>query len=226
MRKCWCIAPGQNADFVANMEDILDVYHWPFDPCNPVVCMDEQPTQLIGETRMPIPAAPGKPLQYDFEYERNGTAVNFMFTEPLAGWRKVTIREHRTKIDWAQEIKHLLDEDYPTAHKVVLVCDNLNTHKIASLYEAFEPKVARRLAQRLEIHYTPKHGSWLNIAEIELSVLTKQCLDRRVPNIELLKTETKAWACERNLKQKAVDWQFTTPDARIKLKSLYPQIVL
>lgn len=132
MRKCWCIAPGQNADFVANMEDILDVYHRPFDPYNPVVCMDEQPTQLIGETRMPIPAAPGKPLQYDFEYERNGTAVNFMFTEPLGGWRKVTIREHRTKIDWAQEIKQLLDEEDPKAHKVVLVCDNLNTHKIAS----------------------------------------------------------------------------------------------
>lgn len=226
LRKCWCIPPGQNAEFVANMEDILDVYHRPYDPCNPVVCTDEQPTQLIGETRIPIPAAPGKPLQYDFEYERKGTAVNFMFTEPLGCWRKVTVREHRTKIDWAHEIKQLLDEDYPKAHKVVLVCDNLNTHKIASLYEAFEPQEARRLAQRLEIHHTPKHGSWLNIAEIELSVLTKQCLNRRMPDLDTLRSETAQWARQRNAKQKSVDWQFNTDQARIKLKRLYPKIEL
>jgi hypothetical protein len=206
------------------MEDILELYCLPYNRQVPLVCMDEQPTQLIKEKRIPIPAESGKVVKYDFEYERNGTAVHFIFTEPLAGWRKVNVRRRRTSVDWAQEIKQLLDEDYPEVEKIILVCDNLNTHKIASLYEAFSPVEARRLTTRLEIHHTPKHGSWLNIAEIELSVLTKQCLDRRIPGIDFLQKETKAWQRERNAQQKAVDWQFATEDARIKLKRLYPQI--
>jgi hypothetical protein len=186
--------------------------------------MDEQPVQLIKEKRTPIPASEGEPIRYDNEYERNGTAVNFMFTEPLSGWRKVEVMEHRTAVDWAQEIKKLLDVDYPDAEKVILICDNLNTHKPASFYEAFPPQEARRLVNRLEIHYTPKHGSWLNVAEIELSVLTTQCLDRRIPDLETLCQEIKAWEQKRNVGQKSVDWRFTTDDARIKLKRLYPQI--
>lgn len=204
------------------MEDILEVYKRPYDPAIPVVCMDEQPTQLIKETRRKIAIEPGKVQRVDYEYERNGTAENFMFTEPLASWRKVNVREHRTAIDWAYEIRDLLNEDYPDAEKVILVCDNLNTHTIASLYEAFEPKRARQLAERLEIHYTPKHGSWLNVAEIELSVFTEQCLDRRMPDMATLQQEAKAWYRKRNASQKAVDWQFTTEKARIKLKRLYP----
>lgn len=204
------------------MEDVLELYCLPYNSNVPLICMDEQPVQIIKETREPIPVLPGKPVQYDYEYERNGTAVNFMFTEPLGGWRKVNVRERRTSVDWAQEIKELADVDYPTAEKIILVSDNLNTHKIPSLYEAFEPTEARRLAKRIEFHYTPKHGSWLNIAEIELSILTKQCLERRIPDIKILRKETKTWARERNKKQKNVDWQFTTKDARIKLKRLYP----
>ena len=206
------------------MEDVLEVYKRPFDPDRPVVNMDEQPEQLIKETRHKIAATPGNLERIDYEYERNGTAVNFMFTEPLSGWRKVNVRERRTAIDWAHEIKELLEIDYPAATKVVLVCDNLNTHKPASLYKAFEPAVARSLLERLEIHYTPKHGSWLNIAEIELSVLTKQCLDRRIPDIETLRSETAQWAQDRNAGQKSLDWRFTTDQARIKLKRLYPKI--
>jgi hypothetical protein len=206
------------------MEEILELYCLPYNRQVPLVCMDEQPTQLIKEKRIPIPAESGKVVKYDFEYERNGTAVHFIFTEPLAGWRKVNVRRRRTSVDWAQEIKQLLDEDYPEVEKIILVCDNLNTHKIASLYEAFSTVEVRHLATRLEIHHTPKHGSWLNIAEIELSVLTKQCLDRRIPDIDFLQKETKAWQRKRNAQQKAVDWQFATEDARIKLKRLYPQI--
>jgi len=206
------------------MEDVLEIYKRPYNSVVPVICMDEQPTQLIKETRKEIVVEPGKPQRVDYEYERNGTAVNFMFTEPLGSWRKVNVRQRKTAIDWAYEIKELLNEDYPQAQKVILVCDNLNTHEIASFYEAFEPKQARELVERLEIHYTPKHGSWLNVAEIELSVFTKQCLDRRVADIEMLRAESKAWYCERNAAQKSVDWQFTTQDARIKLKRLYPQI--
>jgi hypothetical protein len=206
------------------MEDVLEVYKRPFDPNCPVVNMDEQPTQLIKETRHKIAATPGNSERIDYEYERNGTAVNFMFTEPLSGWRKVNVRERRTAIDWAHEIKELLEIDYPDATKVILVCDNLNTHKPASLYKAFEPAVARSLFERLKIHYTPKHGSWLNIAEIELSVLTKQCLDRRIPDIKTLRSETDKWAQDRNAGQKSVDWRFTTDQARIKLKRLYPKI--
>lgn len=207
-----------------HMEDVLEVYKRPHDPQVPVVCMDEQPTQLIKETRKSLPAEPGQPERIDYEYERNGTATNFLFTEPLAGWRRVNVRETKKKVDWAEEVRELLEVDYPSAEKVVLVCDNLNTHTPAALYEAFPPAEARRLVERLEIHHTPKHGSWLNIAECELSVLTRQCLDRRLANITTLRTEARAWYRERNRRQKSVDWQFTTETARIKLKRLYPQI--
>lgn len=206
------------------MEDILEVYRRPYDPDRPVVCLDEQPTQLIGETRIPIPGEPGHPQRYDYEYERAGTANNFMMTEPLGGWRKVNVRATKTALDLAHEVKELLDVDYPNADKVVLVWDNLNTHTPASLYKAFPPAEARRLLDRLEIHYTPKHGSWLDMAEIELSVFTKQCLTRRISDIETLRREAKAWAERRNTAQTGVDWHFTAADARIKLKRLYPQI--
>ncbi len=218
------IPPEQNGDFVAHMEDILDVYQKPYDPEKPVICMDEQPVQLIKETRQPLPAEPGQPERVDYEYERNGTANIFMITEPLGGRRQVDIRQQRTAKDWAEEIKYLLEVDYPEAEKVLLVCDNLNTHTLGSLYEAFSPEEAHQMAQRLEIHYTPKHGSWLNIAEIELSALTRQCLDRRIPDVPTLHREVKAWEKRRNDQQKGVDWQFTTQDARIKLKRLYPLI--
>jgi DDE superfamily endonuclease len=207
-----------------HMEDVLEVYKRPCDRKVPVVCMDEQPTQLIRETRRPIPAKQGQPERVDFEYERNGTAANFMFTEPLAGWRKVNVRERRTKADWAEEIKQLLDVDYPAAKRVILVCDNLNTHKLASLYEVFPPTEARRLVERLEIHHTPKHGSWLNIAEIELSVFTRQCLNQRIGQLHDLKAHAAQWYAERNRRQKTITWQFTTSDARTKLNRLYPQI--
>jgi len=218
------IPPKHNAEFVACMEDVLVIYQHPYDSACPVVCMDEQPTQLIRETRVKLPVEPGKPERVDYEYERNGTATNFLFTEPLGGWRKVNVRERKTRKDWAEEIKELLEADYPEADKVILVCDNLNTHTPGSLYEAFEPAEARRLLERLEIHYTPKHGSWLNIAEIELSVLTQQCLDRRIPEMETLRFEAAQWYVRRNADQKSVEWQFTTDTARIKLKRLYPQV--
>ncbi len=205
------------------MEDVLDLYQQPFDEEYPVICMDEKPYQLLDDVRNPIPMKPAKPKREDSEYKRNGTCSIFLFTEPLAGWRHVAANERRTRIDWAEEIKELLDVHYPYALKVRLVMDNLNTHSIASLYEAFEPETARRLAKRLEIHHTPKHGSWLNIAEIELSAMTKQCLGRRIPALTDLCTELREWESARNKKQKGVDWQFTTDDARIKLKRLYPQ---
>jgi len=217
------IPPEQNADFVAHMEAVLDLYQQPYDPNYPVVNMDEKPVQLIAETRTPIPATPGKPMRYDYEYERKGTGSIFLFTEPLTGWRRVEAQPQRTAKQWAQQVKALLDDDYPEAQQVTLVCDNLNTHKLASLYESFEPSEARRLAKRLDIRYTPKHGSWLNIAEVELSVLSSQCLDRRIADLETMQHEIKAWQQERNLKQKSVDWQFTTEKARIRLKRLYPQ---
>jgi DDE superfamily endonuclease len=220
----WVIPPEQSGTFVAPMEDILELYHTPYDPQVPMVCMDEQPVQLIKETRQPRPAEPGNPARYDDEYERNGTATIFMFTEPLSGVRTVRVREHKTAIDWATEVKPLLDTHYPEADRLRLVCDNLNTHGLGSLYEAFPPEQARALAARLEIHHTPKHGSWLNIAEIELSALTLQCLDRRMPDIATLREETKQWEQRRNASQKGVDWQFSTHDARIKLKRLYPQV--
>lgn len=205
------------------MEDILDLYQLPFDEMIPVICMDEQPHQLLGEYREPIQMKPGKPERQDSEYIRNGTCSIFIFTEPLGCWRHVSARERRTKIDWANQIRDLLETYYPDAPIIRLVMDNLNTHSISSLYEAFPPEVARRLAKRLEIHHTPKHGSWLNIAEIELSAMSRQCLDRRISDITLLKTELTAWEVSRNYSQKSVDWQFTTDSARIKLKRLYPE---
>jgi hypothetical protein len=211
-RTCWVIPPEQDAEFVARMEDVLEVYRRPYDPARPVVCLDEQPTQLIGETRRPIPVQPGQPARYDYEYERLGSATNFMLTEPLGGWRKVNVRETKTAIDLAHEIKELLDVDYPDAETVVLVWDNLNTHTPASLYKAFEPAEARRLLERLEIHYTPKHGSWLDVAEIELSVFTKQCLARRIDNIDTLRREAKAWADARNAARPA--WTGSSPTSR------------
>ncbi len=218
----WVIPPEKNAEFVACMEDILDLYHQPYDPKKPLVCMDEQPVQLVKEKREPLPVRPGEPMRVDYEYERGGTANIFMLTEPLVGQRHVSIRERKTKRDWASAVKELLNVYYPDAERVRLVCDNLNTHTVGALYEAFSPEEARQLSRRLEIHHTPKHGSWLNIAEIELSALTKQCLDRRIPDNLSLKTEVHAWEARRNTQQKAVDWQFTTRDARIKLKHLYP----
>ena len=184
--------------------------------------MDEKPYQLLGETRDPIPMKPGKPERQDGEYARNGTCSIFVFTEALASWRHVAVRERRTRVDWANQVRELLDVYYPTAKRVRLVMDNLNTHTMASFYEAFAPDVARSLAKRLEIHYTPKHGSWLNIAEIELSVMSKQCLDRRISSIDSLRTELAVWEAKRNRSQKGVDWQFTTADARTKLRRLYP----
>lgn len=208
---------------MACLEDVLDLYQQPHDPRRPLVAMDEQPVQLVKETRTPLPPQPGQPLRYDYEYERAGTTNNFLFIAPLMGWRKVNVRDTKTRSDWAHEIRELLDVDFPDVDVVRLVCDNLNTHNIASLYEAFEPEKARRLARRLDIHDTPKHGSWLNIAESELSLLTKQCLDRRIPDAEFLRREVTAWYGDRNHHNKLVDWQFTTGDARTKLKRLYPQ---
>lgn len=206
------------------MEDVLDVYQKPYEPNWPQVCMDEQPVQLVKETRTPVPAAPGQPARYDYEYERNGTANLFLFVEPLGGKRHVNVTPRRTAVDWAYQIQELLDVHYPQAQGIRLVMDNLNTHTIASLYQAFPPEQARRLAARLDIHYTPKHGSWLNIAEIELAALTKQALNRRIPDPDALRRQTAAWQHNRNASQTGVDWQFTTEDARIKLKTLYPQI--
>jgi transposase len=206
------------------MEDVLEVYHLPYDPDYPVICMDESSKQMIGEVREPVPCSPGRPARMDDEYVRNGVAEIFMEVEPLSGKRHVAITERRTRKDWASQIKEMLDDRYPDAIKVRLVMDNLNTHSIISLYETFDPKEARRLAKRLDIHYTPKHGSWLNMAEIELSVLKGQCLGRRIGNMESMKTEVATWEKDRNNNVKKIDWQFTTSDARIKLKRLYPKL--
>lgn len=201
----------------------MDLYQQPVDESYPVICMDEKPYQLLDETRTPIPMKPGNPKRRDGEYIRNGTCSIFIFTEPLGGWRHVAVCERRTRIDWAHQIQELLEVHYPETPIIRLVMDNLNTHSIASLYEAFPAEIARSLAKRLEIHYTPKHGSWLNIAEIELSAMAKQCLDRRIASIETLRLELSGWETTRNETQKGVDWQFTTDTARIKLKRLYPQ---
>jgi hypothetical protein len=216
LSKYWKIPPEGSAAFVAHMEDVLEIYHMPYDPDYPVVCMDESCKQMIGEVR--------EPARIDDEYIRNGVAEIFMEVEPLAGKRHVAVTEHRARKDWAIQIKQMLDERYPRAIKVRLVMDNLNTPNIASLYETFEPKEARRLAERLDIHYTPKHGSWLNMAEIELSVLKGQCLDRRIPDMGTMQTQMAAWERDRNNSAKKMVWQFTTPDARIKLKRLYPKL--
>jgi hypothetical protein len=207
------------------MEDILEVYTRPYDARFPQVCLDEKSKQLVGEVREPLAAGPGRPALHDYEYERNGAANLFIVCEPLAGWRHISVTERRTKIDWAHCIRNLVDVHYPHAEKIVLVMDNLNTHTPAALYEAFDPAEARRLCEKLEIHYTPKHGSWLNMAEIELSVLGRQCLDRRIPDQQALAGEAAAWEEERNAAESSIDWRFTSADARIKLKHLYPEIV-
>ena len=206
------------------MEDILTVYKRAFNPTEPLVCMDETSKQLTAETRRRIPAVPGRPERYDYEYERNGVCNLFMFFEPLSGNRHVAVTERRTKVDWAMQIKQLLDVHYPNAKKVSLVLDNLNTHTGASSYEVFEPSEARRLLDRLQLHYTPKHGSWLNMAEIELGVLSRQCLDRRIPDKGTLKREVAAWQRRRNTAESKIDWRFTNDEARIKLKRLYPTL--
>ena len=206
------------------MEDVLDVYHLPYDARFPLICMDESNKQLIGEVQEPIAPAPGHGQIIDHEYVRNGVADIFLEVEPLTGRRHVEITERRTRKDWAHFIKAMIDERYPQAEKIRLVMDNLNTHSAASLYETFEPEEARRLARRLEIHYTPKHGSWLNIAEIELSALSSQCLNRRIPEIELMRKEVAAWQLHRYNRSVPIDWRFTTEDARIKLKRIYPKL--
>jgi recombinational DNA repair ATPase RecF len=218
------IPPKHDGEYVARMEDVLDVYQRPYDPEAPVLCMDEQPVQLVKEVRTPIPVAPGSPKRVDYEYERAGTANIFMFTEPKTGWRQVHATQRRTKIDWALEIGEHLDGRYAKVAKVVLVMDNLSTHKLGSLYDAFPPAKARSLAKRLEIHYTPKHGSWLNIAENELSALTTQCLSRRIGTLDELRQEVAAWESKRNDNGVRVKWRFTIDRAREKLRSVYPQI--
>jgi hypothetical protein len=205
------------------MEDVLAVYARPLDPSRPVVCMDEKPYQLVAHARDPIPAVPGRDRREDSEYVRCGSCSIFCWAEPLAGWRRVDAQPRRTRIDWARQVQQLLTVDYPGAQTVVLVMDNLNTHGIASLYEAFEPATAFALAQRLEIHHTPRHGSWLNIAEIELSALTRQCLDRRIHDLDLLNRELTAWQNAVNADQRQVQWHFTTTDARTRLRHLYPK---
>jgi len=206
------------------MEDVLEVYKRPYDPKRPVVCLDETSKQLIGEVRAPVAAGPSQVAQYDYEYVRNGVANIFMIFEPLAGQRDVQVTERRTRKDYAECLRRISDETYADAEVIVLVQDNLNTHSPASLYETFEPDEAKRIADRFELHYTPKHGSWLDIAEIELGILGRQCLSRRIDNIEALRREAKVWEVERDAAQTKVNWQFTTNDARIKLKRLYPSI--
>lgn len=215
--------PAQtNAEFVFCMEDILNLYHLPYDARFPLVCFDESSKQLIAETRTPLPMKPGEVTRYDYEYERQGVSNLFLFFEPLQAWRHIEVTERRTKVDFAHCMKALVDKWYPEAEKIRVVMDNLNTHKPASLYEAFSPEEARRLLDHLEFHYTPKHASWLNMAEIEFSVLARQCLDRRIPTQEMLANEVVAWETRRNEHRKSVNWQFTTAEARIKLKKLYP----
>ena len=218
------IPPKANAAFVAAMEDVLEVYTRPYDLARPLVCFDETSKQLTRETRIPIPMRPGQSARSDYEYERNGVASLFMLFAPLVGWRHVAVRDRRTAIDYAHVLRDLADVHFPDAEKITLVQDNLNTHKPASLYEAFPPAEARRIVDRFEWHYTPKHGSWLNIAECELSVLSRQCLDRRIPDQKSLGTEVNAWTTSRNTEQTEVKWHFTTEDARTKLSQLYPQI--
>jgi hypothetical protein len=223
----WVIPPEADGEFVANMEDVLEVYSRPYDSRHPVLCMDEQPVQLLKETRVPIAATAEHPKRVDYEYERAGTASIFMFCEPLSGWRDVAVRKRRTRIDWAKEMEELLRTRYAKAEKVLLVCDNLNTHTKGAFYEAFEPSKARSILDRLEFHYTPKHGSWLNIAENELSSMTRQCVrDRRFATIDDLRQETAAWAQHINNRQRGVDWQFRIDDARRKLKTVYPKIIV
>lgn len=223
----WVIPPEADGEFAASMEEVLETYALPYDSAHPVVCMDEQPIQLLKETREPLAATKDHPRRVDYEYERAGTASIFMFCEPLSGWRQVTVRERRTKIDWAIEVEQLLRTRYASAEKVILVCDNLNTHTKGAFYEAFDPETARAIARRLEFRHTPKHGSWLNVAENELSSMTRQCVtSRRFATIDLLRWETAAWQYHSNARQRGVDWQFKVDDARIKLKTIYPKIIV
>jgi len=223
----WVIPPQADAEFVANMEKVLETYEKPYDAARPVVCMDEQPVQLVKETRKPIPATKDRPRRVDYEYERNGTASIFMFAEPLAAWRQATAREHRTKSDWAEEVAALLDGRYAECERITLVCDNLNTHTPGAFYEAFPAEQARAYVRRIEFCYTPKHGSWLNIAENELSCMTRQCLQgRRIGELDLLQEEIAAWSIDVTNTQRGVDWQMKIDDARCKLKSVYPKILL
>ena len=220
----WVIPPESHCEYVAAMEMILETYAQPYDATCPVICMDEQPMQFQKEVRGPIPATSNHAKRVDYEYERRGTAAIFMFTEPLTGWRQATARLRRTKVDWAAEVKHLLTHEYAEAERVILVADNLNTHTPGAFYQAFPPDEARGLLRRLEFRYTPKHGSWLNIAENELSALTRQCIGvRRIADLETLRQEIQSWANARNAKQRGVDWQFKIDDARVKLSSLYPK---
>jgi hypothetical protein len=221
----WVIPPEADAEFAASMEEVLDVYARPYDSQYPVLCMDEQPIQLLKETRTPIAGTKKHPRRVDYEYERAGTASIFMFCEPLAGWRQVSVRERRTKVDWAQEVEELLRTRYASAEKVILISDNLNTHTKGAFYETFEPEKARSLVRQLEYCHTPKHGSWLNIAENELSSMTRQCVNgRRFATVENLREETSAWHDHSNARQRGVDWQFKVDDARVKLKSVYPKL--
>src|ERR1035437_3290608 len=224
LHRQWVIPPDANAAFVAGMEDVLEVYQRPHDPAYPVVCLDETSKQLIAETRVPIAAKPGRPARYDYEYERNGTANLFMLFAPLEGWRHVEVTDRHAAVDYAQVLKDLADVHFASARTIVLVQDNLSVPSKASLYQAFPAPEARRLVERFEWHYTPKHGSWLNLAESELGVLTKQCLDRRIPDKQTLIDEIAAWQHDRNTSRTNADWQFTTRNARIKLKHLYPSI--
>jgi hypothetical protein len=222
--KAWCIPPKADAEFVARMEDILELYRLPYDPERPLVCMDEVCKQLIAETRIPLPVREGQPALYDYEYERKGVVNLFMFLEPLRGWRRVFVRDQRTKRDWAECMRVILTEVYPHVTCVRLVQDNLNTHTIASLYEAFPPDEARCLARRLEIHYTPKHGSWLNMAETEIGIMNRQCLDRRLDDPAIVIREVGDWQTQRNEEKATINWRFTVADARVKLKNTYPSI--
>jgi len=223
VKKKWCI-PTVGAEFVWRMEDVLDLYALPYDPRRPLVCFDEHVLQLIAEKRLPLPAKPGRPERFDYEYRRQGTRNLFLFFQPLAGWRHVRVTEQRTKIDFAHCMQYLVDELFPDADCVVVVLDNLNTHTPAALYEAFEPAEAKRILDRLEFHYTPKHGSWLNMVEIEIGVLCDQCLADRIPDEDTLRHEIAAWETRRNEQQATVNWQFTAINARNKLKRLYPII--
>ena len=216
--------PSVGAEFVWRMEDVLDVYARPYDPKRPVVCFDELVVQLIIERRKPLPAKPGQPERFDYEYQRNGTRNLFFFFQPLAGWRRILIFEHRTKKEYAYAMRFLVDECFPKAEKIIVVQDQLNTHTPAALYEVFEPAEAKRILDRLEFHYTPKHGSWLNMVEIELSIFCEQCLDDRVPDEETLRREAEAWESARNEQRATIDWRFGTSDARIKLARLYPNL--
>jgi hypothetical protein len=224
LKREWCIPPKHSAAFVYHMEDVLNVYQRPADPKCPLVCFDESPTQLIREKRQRIPVQAGQPERYDYEYQREGTANLFMFFAPLQNWRHVKVTEHRTKVDWAMCMHDLVHVHFPNAERCVVVQDQLNTHTPAALYEVFEPALARSILDRLEFHFTPKHGSWLNMAEIEFSVLSRQCLDGYIPDLTSLARETLAWETRRNSCQSTVDWRFTTADARVKLKKLYPVV--